>query len=83
MHNFRPFVFQLTLMATTALSGLLAGMNPTVAVAEPADRQQHQVSGYYRMNLGEFEITALYDGLPSLTRRGSAASVSTAFRTCW
>ena len=66
MRNFRSFAFQLTLMTTTSVSGLLAGMNATAAVAAPADRQPHQVPGYYRMNLGEFEITALYDGFTQL-----------------
>jgi glyoxylase-like metal-dependent hydrolase (beta-lactamase superfamily II) len=30
--------------------------------AAPAAKQQSQVPGYYRMNLGDFEVTALYDG---------------------
>lgn len=62
MRNVRSFALQLTLVAATVGCGLLAGMNTMPAIAEPADRQQHQVPGFYRMNLGEFEITALYDG---------------------
>lgn len=34
--------------------------------AAPVAKQQHQVPGYYRMNLGEFEVTALYDGYVDL-----------------
>ncbi len=33
-----------------------------LAQAAPVAKQQDQVPGYYRMNLGEFEVTALYDG---------------------
>ncbi|WP_339846584.1 MBL fold metallo-hydrolase [uncultured Halopseudomonas sp.] len=34
--------------------------------AEPVPKQQDQVPGYYRMSLGEFEVTALYDGYVDL-----------------
>lgn len=62
MRKFRSFAFQLTLVTVT----VGCGMNTITAIAEPAGRQQHQVPGFYRMNLGEFEITALYDGFIKL-----------------
>lgn len=40
---------------------LIAGA-PLTLVAEPPAQQQTQVPGFYRMVLGEFEVTALYDG---------------------
>lgn len=39
---------------------------PLLASAAPVAKQQEQVPGYYRMNLGEFEVTALYDGYVDL-----------------
>lgn len=39
---------------------------PFLASAAPVAKQQEQVPGYYRMNLGEFEVTALYDGYVDL-----------------
>lgn len=34
--------------------------------AAPVEKQQSQVPGYFRMNLGDFEVTALYDGYVDL-----------------
>lgn len=42
-------------IATLAVVSLLTQAAPVV-------KQQSQVPGYYRMNLGDFEVTALYDG---------------------
>jgi len=39
---------------------------PLLASAAPVAKQQEQVPGYYRMNLGDFEVTALYDGYVDL-----------------
>lgn len=42
-----------------ALAGAVAGTNPALAVAP----QHHdQVPGFYRTKVGDFEVTALYDG---------------------
>ncbi len=46
------------------LRGLLAGLFLLASgfAAAEAPQQKTQVPGYYRMNLGQFEVTALYDG---------------------
>lgn len=54
---FRHLLLAMLLAGTAASSASLA--------AAPA-KQMTQVPGYYRMMLGEFEITALYDGYVSL-----------------
>jgi hypothetical protein len=42
-----------------ALAGSIAGLNPALAVAP----QHHdQVPGFYRMKVGDLEVTALFDG---------------------
>jgi glyoxylase-like metal-dependent hydrolase (beta-lactamase superfamily II) len=41
-----------------------AAMAPAFADAPP--RHMHQVPGYYRMVMGDFEVTALYDGYVAL-----------------
>jgi len=44
-------------------ASLLGGTTPLWAEAPP---QKTQVPGYYRLNLGQFEVTALYDGMIEL-----------------
>lgn len=53
-----------TLRGTCAVVSAVAlmGFAAPVVHAEPPARQQAQVPGYFRMPLGEFEVTALYDG---------------------
>ena len=53
------------LAMTLASSAVLAGL-PLAASAAPVARQQTQVPGFYRMALGDFEVTALYDGYVDL-----------------
>lgn len=47
------------LLAATVAAGTLMTAS---AYAEPVAKQNNQVPGYYRMALGDFEVTALYDG---------------------
>jgi glyoxylase-like metal-dependent hydrolase (beta-lactamase superfamily II) len=51
-------------LLSLSLTGAAAwtAMTPGVADAAPPAQQKSQVPGYYRMKLGEFEVTALYDG---------------------
>jgi glyoxylase-like metal-dependent hydrolase (beta-lactamase superfamily II) len=51
-------------LAAAALAGstVLSVSMPTVVYAAPPAKQTTQVPGYYRMNVGDFEVTALYDG---------------------
>lgn len=49
-----------TLMIMT--TGIIASLPFAHAVAAPVAQQNTQVPGYYRMALGDFEVTALYDG---------------------
>ena len=51
-------------LGRTVLSALV--LTSCLASAAPVPKQQEQVPGYYRMNLGEFEVTALYDGYVDL-----------------
>lgn len=50
-------------VATAATSALAATPNGQPGVA---DQHKPQVPGYYRMSLGDFEVTALYDGFINL-----------------
>ncbi|HYR33913.1 MAG TPA: MBL fold metallo-hydrolase, partial [Burkholderiales bacterium] len=43
----------------TALASLVAGPNPALAAA-PQDHGQ--VPGFYRLKVGDLEVTALFDG---------------------
>lgn len=40
----------------------LTALAPSLATAAAPAQQRDQVAGYYRMMLGDFEVTALYDG---------------------
>ncbi|AWK88414.1 MBL fold metallo-hydrolase [Azospirillum thermophilum] len=71
-------------LARTAFALAFAGLAATVlpsgpAAAEPPQQQRTQVPGYYRMALGEFEVTALYDGYidldPGILTRASAEDI--------
>lgn len=69
------------LISAAALTALAAvgGGAPLAAQAEPPAQQQTQAPGFYRMALGEFEVTALYDGWiglsPGLLKGASEADV--------
>ncbi|WP_339510941.1 MBL fold metallo-hydrolase [Pseudomonas sp. RL_15y_Pfl2_60] len=58
MTTIQSFTRRALLMLTVAASTLLA----TSATAAPVAKQNNQVPGYYRMMVGDFEVTALYDG---------------------
>lgn len=55
-------VRRILLALTIAGSGLIATVQPAAANISTPAQQKIQVPGYYRMQLGDFEITALYDG---------------------
>lgn len=52
-------------LLATALAGA-AVLASAPAVAAPPAQQRQQVPGYYRLALGAFEVTALYDGFIDL-----------------
>lgn len=52
------------LLATALAGGAVLASAP--AVAAPPAQQRQQVPGYYRLALGTFEVTALYDGFIDL-----------------
>jgi glyoxylase-like metal-dependent hydrolase (beta-lactamase superfamily II) len=59
-----------TLCAAAVLGcSALAALVPLSASAAPVAKQQTQVPGYYRMALGDFEVTALYDGYIDLDNK--------------
>lgn len=43
-------------------AGLACAILPIIAFAEPPAQQKTQVPGFFRMALGDMEVTALYDG---------------------
>lgn len=59
----RTRLFSALLAAQTLILGYTL---PLSANAAPVAKQQNQVAGFYRMTLGEFEVTALYDGYVDL-----------------
>lgn len=50
----------------TLCIGIAASLPISQAVAAPVGKQNTQVPGYYRMAVGDFEVTALYDGFIDL-----------------
>ncbi|HJU49114.1 MAG TPA: MBL fold metallo-hydrolase [Pseudogulbenkiania sp.] len=57
------------LLSGLAFAAALLPLAPSVAHAAPAAQQKTQVPGYYRMALGEFQVTALYDGYVDLDQK--------------
>lgn len=60
---------QIGSFARRHLSGLalaIMGSGALSLQAAPAPQQQTQAPGFYRMSLGDFEVTALYDGATKL-----------------
>ncbi|MFP6849021.1 MAG: MBL fold metallo-hydrolase [Pseudomonas sp.] len=59
-----------TLRAAAVIScTAFAALIPLSASAAPVAMQQTQVPGYYRMAVGDFEVTALYDGYIDLDKK--------------
>ena len=52
-------------LSTALSSAMIALVSLPLQAAAPA-QQKTQVPGYYRMALGDFEVTALYDGYVDL-----------------
>jgi glyoxylase-like metal-dependent hydrolase (beta-lactamase superfamily II) len=70
------FARQILRAATVISCTALATLIPLSASAAPVAKQHTQVPGYYRMALGDFEVTALYDGyidLDSKLLKGASA----------
>lgn len=65
MKSFRKPVRGL-LGAAVMLSVIAAGVAAPFVRAEAPPQQKEQVSGYFRMALGKFEVTALYDGFVNI-----------------
>lgn len=59
-HKFRQTLLALTLVSSGMMFTLPASAAPALA------QQQTQAPGYYRMMLGNLEVTALYDGYVKL-----------------
>lgn len=60
-------------------AAVCTAMMPTVADAAPPAQQKTQVPGFFRMKLGDFEVTALYDGYidldPKILKGASAKDI--------
>ncbi|RZT29026.1 MBL fold metallo-hydrolase [Cupriavidus agavae] len=73
----RPLSALILAAAAAAVAG--AALAPAVAQAAPPAQQKTQVPGYYRMMVGQLEVTALYDGYidvdPKLLKYTSAREV--------
>lgn len=67
------------LLAMALACAAVGAALPLAASAAPVAKQQSQVPGFYRMALGEFEVTALYDGYvdldPQLLKGASAEDI--------
>lgn len=61
-----PVFARSALLAVALAACSVSASLPLAASAAPVAKQQTQVPGFYRMALGEFEVTALYDGYVSL-----------------
>lgn len=68
-----------SLLALAVAAGGAVALLPAAVQAAPVAKQQTQVPGFYRMALGDFEVTALYDGFarlaPGLLKGASAEDV--------
>ena len=54
-------------LSALAVAASLVPFSPAIGTAHAEAAPQHsQVPGYYRMALGELEVTALYDGYVDL-----------------
>ncbi len=53
---------QALLLIILAVMCAFSLLHPGLAIAAPVAKQNTQVPGYYRLALGDFEVTALYDG---------------------
>jgi len=62
-----PSVRRALSIAMLAASAVCSSLLPTVGAAEVPAQSVQQVPGYYHMTLGNFQVTALYDGAISLT----------------
>ncbi|NGM88670.1 MBL fold metallo-hydrolase [Parapusillimonas sp. SGNA-6] len=54
-------------IAILAASAACSSLLPGISLAEVPAQSVKQVPGYYHMTLGDFQVTALYDGAISLT----------------
>ncbi|MDF0605666.1 MBL fold metallo-hydrolase [Neisseriaceae bacterium TC5R-5] len=57
---------KLSCVMVAACLGSVAALSASPVLAEAPAQQKTQVPGYYRMMLGDFEVTALYDGYVDL-----------------
>jgi glyoxylase-like metal-dependent hydrolase (beta-lactamase superfamily II) len=63
--NARKILTAAMVVAMAAVSAIL----PATASAAPPVKQTTQVPGYYRLNVGDIEVTALYDGYVALDNK--------------
>lgn len=67
---------QVVLLLILALMCAFSLVHPGLAIAAPVAKQNTQVPGYYRLALGDFEVTALYDGfnmIPNKLLKGASS----------
>lgn len=62
-----PSARRMLSIAILAASAACAALLPAASVAEVPAQAMKQVPGYYHMALGDFQVTALYDGALSVT----------------
>lgn len=67
------------LLAAVLAGSAVSATLPLAASAAPVAKQQSQVPGFYRMALGDLEVTALYDGYvdldPKILKGASAEDI--------
>jgi glyoxylase-like metal-dependent hydrolase (beta-lactamase superfamily II) len=73
---------QMLLLLILALMCAFSLLHPGLAIAASVAKQNTQVPGYYRLALGDFEVTSLYDGFNlinnKLLKNASAETIQSA-----
>src|SRR3546814_19844516 len=61
-----PYALHLSASVIFAASASCATLLPDASFAQTSSKSTKQVPGYYHMQLGDFQVTALYDGAVAL-----------------
>ncbi|MED9750959.1 MBL fold metallo-hydrolase [Escherichia coli] len=65
--NLNKFLNVSRLAIAMSVSGIIAGVPAFTAMAQPTAQQETQVPGYYRYQVGDATVTAVYDGYINLS----------------
>src|SRR3546814_18531837 len=71
-----PLARHLSSIVIFAASAACAALLPDASFAQTSSKSTKQVPGYYHMQLGDFQVTALYDGAVALDRKSTRLNSS-------